>query len=314
MLVIIDWLTFTLSAKDYYSLMMQIGLGDIAEKFAVQPGYWRYDTSHYYDGISILSKQDKNNFCVNMSGQGCRTFEDIAKIDWLVFFSMIMDTDQLNGKITRIDIAADDNKLNIKTIMNRTQEFADGNKTKIRTIFQYAEAKHTTAGITCYYGSPDSNIRIRIYDKGAELGRAHNELTRCEVQIRKDNAHNFVKQLTERQDIGVLYSGVVNYHLQFLSGKYAKKQDDIVSRWWTRFLERAEKIKLYKMVGREYNLTTLHRYVDVVPASSIRTLIECTSEQEVLDIIYRDRDLSHKQKALIDVCRQKKQKERIIEI
>ena len=56
--------------------------------------------------------------------------------------------------------------------------------------------QNTFGGLTCYGGSASSEIRMRIYDKGAESGDAPpGELWRWELQLRRKKAVGYAKAL-----------------------------------------------------------------------------------------------------------------------
>ena len=109
---------------------------------------------------------------VEMSGQGCRTFESLSSVGWDGIFSFI----QQNGlKITRLDVAYDDHSglLNIRDIVDDTQDGMYVSKS------DYWETVLSSKGTTVQIGSPQSKVLIRIYDKAAERGKTDEHWICC---------------------------------------------------------------------------------------------------------------------------------------
>jgi hypothetical protein len=66
-----------------------------------------------------------------------------------------------------------------------------GRRTESRTLIQ-----NKAGGLTCYVGSPKSEMRMRIYDKGAESGDTPpGEKWRWEIQLRRQRASQYATAL-----------------------------------------------------------------------------------------------------------------------
>jgi len=306
--LMLDWLSFNLVRQSITDLLSLLGLIDIIPLLEHKNGFMGYENQYKYDGITILydsqivNEKTKINemfykFHVIFSGQGCRTYEDLSNKDWLTLLKGLYIN---NTKFTRVDIAGDDRgTLDITRITEITRQFIQGNKENVRTKFKYASIAESVKGVTNYYGSPQSDVKIRIYDKGAERGFAPLEWTRCEVQLRGEHAGQFIKKYIDNQDLGAVYNGIVNYYLQYLDDTIKTKQKKPVVGWWSAFLSGTEKIRLIEPVGREYNLSKAKQYIHNQAGSTITTLKHCMTDAEFDEFIKLDRKLNKKQRDLI---------------
>ena len=125
---LIDWLTVTF--MDISADMVQLMLGLSGEAWTTKQifknGYpvdtffgnihiwWGADDPQYYkDGFNEQGKwitaemkaRNDMGVCLNLSGQGCRTFEEHSTVGWMSLFEMI---EKYHGNITRLDLAYDD--------------------------------------------------------------------------------------------------------------------------------------------------------------------------------------------------------------
>ena len=72
--IIYDFLTFTSKIHSQLSIIDLLGMQDC--KFENLKGFYGYRDRLYYNGVSIhYNGRDDMGVCVELSGQGCRTFE-----------------------------------------------------------------------------------------------------------------------------------------------------------------------------------------------------------------------------------------------
>lgn len=89
----------------------------------------------------------------------------------------------LPGRVSRIDIASDSDE-GWDSAAERVQAWAqDHPKTVVTHVGDFTRAER---GRTLYIGAPTSGRRIRVYEKGVQLGQNPNWV-RVELQIRPDN-------------------------------------------------------------------------------------------------------------------------------
>lgn len=242
-----------------------IGLPDTyltgASKWEELGGCNGYPQSEFYNGIRIMyGASDEMGICVNMSGQGCRTFESFGRGDWMQLFEFLVNPD-FEGmvNITRLDLAFDDHTGVLD--VNRIELDLDAGNWTAR--FRWWACEYGSQGISMYMGSPKSDIRCRIYDKAAERGVTGQHWIRVELQLRRGNALSAVKYIVSGLDIGTVFSGVLRNYIQF---REPDETDSNKSRWpladyWAEFLDNVVPLTLWVDPGCEYNLTKLQRFV-----------------------------------------------------
>jgi len=299
MIYLVDWLTFSSKKYTEKTILEFLQIGII--HWQSLKGFWGYMDSLYFGGIRIHFGGN-DGVCVNMSGQGCRTFESISGLEWFSLFGCLLDENSFN--VTRLDIACDekDGILPLKKIADITNKFIAGNKANVCTKFTWADVNNSTQGLSVYYGSPKSDFRIRMYDKARERGLEDGtHWIRTELQIRDTHALNTVRSILTTQDIGRTFTGIVNNYLRFVNPTHTRACKCSNKRWWDRFLHTAEKISIFTRVGIEYNLKNIKTWVDKQVGNSLQTWVRCSDGDigELLEVISKPRLLSRKQKDLI---------------
>lgn len=254
-IILYDWLSFTTKRSDPYYIVDLLGLSHIP--WELTKGARGYRDRLYFNAISIHfnGRPDMGVWC-EMSGQGCRAFETLTKLDqkWEDLFAEIT-AQQMN--ITRLDVAYDDHSgmLDIDEIIQDTR------KKEYVSKSDYWEITESSKGQTVQFGSPQSDVLIRIYDKARERNcPAGEHWIRCELQLRRERAIAFTQLgLT----IGQSYCGVVVNYLRFVDPVDGDK-----NRWrwpikpyWGEFLCWANAISIYEAPGLEYNYDRCERYV-----------------------------------------------------
>lgn len=309
---LIDWFTFTIRASTVENVKALIGMAHSAIKWEVLGGCNGYPESIYYNGVRIMyGATEDMGICVNMSGQGCRSYESFGANDWTYLFSVLCrlrESDTVN--VTRLDLAFDDHN-DVLDIFRIKQDTLDGYFTgKVRKKFlEESYVGDVYTGLSLYYGSPQSNIRCRIYDKAAERGLEDEHWIRVELQLRKGNAMTAVQHIDSGLAVGTVFSGVLRNYIQF---REPNDLDSNKSRWdladyWAAFLDGVVPMTLWVNPGCEYNLTKLQSYVidQAGNAISCYVLIHGYSGlQYYLDQYKRECDLPAKYRRLIDLSRQ----------
>ena len=261
-LVIYDWLSFTSKVHTPDQLIAALGLSHVP--WTETKGARGYRDRKYFSCISIhYNGRSDMGVWVEMSGQGCRTFESLSKVGWEGIFSFIRD----NGlKITRLDVAYDDHSgiLNIREIASDTQAGMYISKS------DYWETVLSSKGTTVQIGSPQSKVLIRIYDKAAERGKPDEHWIRVELQLRDDRAVQFTKIPLP---IGQAFAGVLLNYLRYVEpGEDSNKWRWPMTDYWFNLVQDAEKISIYQTPGMEYNEERCKNYV-INQADNIRMFL-----------------------------------------
>lgn len=279
---LIDWLTVVSHVDTVDSLKAKLGLSGIDIPWEDEVKFMNgYPLQTRFHGITISYGADREEFykdaskarmdmgiCLNLSGQGCRAFEEYGHGDWLKLFDYIFTSDKYN--ITRLDLAYDDHS-----------GILDINRIRYDTEAQNYVSKSTwwlneygSPGCSVYIGSPTSQIRIRIYDKAAERGFDDGRhWIRVELQLRKDRAYVAAAELYKQQHIGRVVSGVLRNYLTYR----VPSGDSNKSRWeicyyWQQLLFSMEKVSLWISPGEPYNFRKTVSWLQDAVAPALYTM------------------------------------------
>lgn len=291
-IVLYDWLSFTSKTHTPEDLIAALGLSSCP--WQEIKGAHGYRDRKYFSCISIhYNGREDMGVWVEMSGQGCRTFETLSRVGWDALFSFI-DTNHL--KITRLDVAFDDHSgiLNIRDIVEDTQEGNFVSKS------DYWETVLSSKGSTVQIGSPQSKVLVRIYDKARE--RRCSEGThwvRVEIQLRDDRAIQFTKI---PMSIGEAFSGVLLNYL-----RYVIPDDTDTNKWrwmmrpyWINMLEVVTPISIYTAPGMDYNIDRCREYVVNQAGNAIDCLIRIYGLNEFKAMVdHRSTSKNPKYEALV---------------
>lgn len=285
--IIYDWVSFTTKKHSLHELVELLGMTECS--FETLNGSKGFRYRQYYGGVSIhfnesqLSESD-GFIWLEMSGQGCRTWETYGTGNYEMLFDLARHDPQ-NIHITRLDIAFDDltGIFDINTICEYTRlEYFTSRMQKYQAIY-------SNGGNSVQFGSRMSNVLIRIYDKAAERGYDNTKFhwIRCELQLKDVNALGFADKAKE---IGLqnAYLGVLKNYLLFREPcDDSNKRRWEVCEFWSKFLDNAVRVSVWSSPGVDYNLTKCERYVLTQPIGSIKTLIEIHGEEGFLDMVKR---------------------------
>lgn len=267
--ILFDWFSFTCKTLSVGDVISLLGLEGVNWEMA--KGAQGYKDRQYFDKISIhFNGGDDMGVWCEMSGHGCRVFETYGNGDFDTLFCVLLSNpDEFH--ITRLDIAFDDHTdiFDIKTIFNYT--FNEWFSSKFKTF------KHTggSAGYSVDFGSNSSEALIRIYDKAAERKKNNEHWVRCELQLRRDRASEFISKYIEYKNLGYLFSASVNNYLRFCEpSNDTNKSRWATSVWWDNFLQTTDKISLFVKPGVEYNTLKLKEYVVGQAGNAIATYVD----------------------------------------
>jgi hypothetical protein len=135
---------------------------------------------------------------------------DGASLDALSFpvLSLVKSLHEAGAKFTRMDLANDCQNYNLKA-GDATNEIRE-KRFKCRCKKTPTWFDPTYGGWTQYLGTKASEIHLRIYDKGAELGIG-GDFTRVELVVRGKRAQSAAKAIVSGADYRSLVAGYVSF-------------------------------------------------------------------------------------------------------
>ena len=304
-IILIDWFAMTYRQQGIspYEVIASLGLPEDV-RFQQRAGRYMYRDRLSFGNIHVYYN-NVNPDCdfpmVEMTGQGCREFETYSKYSFDYLFELAKDTEHYH--IARLDIAYDDHT-GIFDIMQIEKDFRSKNwvsSARRGRITVDINTEHNTEGVSVMTGTKSSDIYMRIYDKAIERGYDDGRhWIRCELVLKHDHAVNFI---SNKKPIGEKFRGAITGYFRFVT---PSKTDTNKQRWkmrkyWSDFLDDAEKIKLFTPKDIDYNLHKLHHYVFDMSGNSALTYIKCVGLVRYLDeLIQHASKLTPRQKYLIE--------------
>lgn len=259
-------------------------------------GFYGYENRIYYNGISIHYGGNNNTVCVEMSGQGCRTFETYSFFhNFAELLHFIYTHEGFN--LTRIDIAYDDffGLLDLNTIQKALE---NGVFTSRFSNIHCDIPIRGDVGHTIYLGSMKSEVLFRIYDKRAERGREDlSHWVRFELQLRDKSAKAFVKALEDNgYNVGFCFYGVVNNYVRFVTAtgdsNLSRRKD---ATWWKKFVGHSQSISVFTKKDINYNIKQVKNYVCNMAGNAVQCLINVYGIDEFQKLIDK-RDIDYNAK------------------
>ncbi len=288
--VLYDWLTFSTKIHSLPDVVELLGLENV--RFENLRGRYCYQDRLHYDGISILyNGREDMGICVEMSGQGCRSFETHGNGNYQAIFDLInenwsAEADKRQMNITRLDVAYDDfdGLLDLNYLMSAAQ------KGEYVSRLKDIEVIYSNKGCSVCHGSRlQSNVYIRIYDKKKERNRDDIEhWVRCEIKLKDITAKGFISL---GDDIRKNYFDVLNNYLRYVvsSENVTNKSMCASSPEWLRFIESWETVSIFVKPGSVYNMSKLDEFINNQLSGAITTYINIVGVDSFLKNIQESR-------------------------
>ncbi|HGJ0102315.1 TPA: replication initiation factor domain-containing protein [Staphylococcus aureus] len=257
---VVDWVQVTFQLPSIFAIMEDVLKLPRAVFKHRNSGLYFYNRGYTFGNIQIFysDKDDSMGYHLQLSGSGCRELEHYlinCGETWQDFFKRCAVK---KARFTRIDIAIDDTKTYLK--IPRLIKKAEHGEciSKFRTASSIAGFKLSdgqSKGSTFYIGSKKSDMYCRFYEKNYEMAYKLKKpvedfglWNRYEIQMRRTNAENCAKILTETSSISDIVKGVLNNSMRFVTkpkdGKDSDKRRWEVYREWKHFINGANKITL----------------------------------------------------------------------
>lgn len=300
LLVSIDWLSFTLLTFDNVEDVF-LFLGFDPRYFLEMPkganGYKRmrkyvnYNTSILYDGTEDMGIH------VNVSGSGIHAllsaFRSTLRCDtpfgegfnlWdeTVLSSLLSEITKY-GHLTRLDIAIDDKGANYYSL----DDIEDRLK-HLRVVTKFRSHRHmmdkTTlnekVGHTIYFGSRQSDIMLRIYDKKLEQNKnlsesddryVNHDWVRWELELHRDRANAVLECLIAGKSLGDVAIGILSQYFRIIDLTDTNRSRCPEEIAWQLFTSGVQKLGLY-VSQREKTIEDKKRWIEKKIAPTLSSI------------------------------------------
>ena len=281
--VLIDFLTFSVKSTKDPAEVIKKYLGMDPAVFQ-DPGYGLlgYQRVLRFSDIFVCYEPRENDYfrdmgvCVSMSGNGCRAFETMSKLnDKGSSFDVLSQllASEVDANISRIDIACDDREG--YRCMDDIVRKVDDNEINSRMAKRQVVRSYNGIqrnGSTVYIGAESSDFRVRIYDKALEQG-TEDHWIRVEMVMRGKNSNAFVEQMTNSESVGKLAAQVINDKLAFIDRDDSNITRCTVCGWWSRFVDELETVRLVARCVVQHTVDQIHNWVETQVGPSLAILL-----------------------------------------
>ena len=284
LIISIDWLSFTIHTnnpsemeiddivRDVDNILESIGLK--AKCFRDCPnGANGYKRMKKYENISVLYDGAPNmGIHVNVSGSSVGTlleayrefitedtpfgmaYTDFDETILSSFFNRLFD---MGASITRLDLAIDDfgaQYYELDDIKRKQEKGKIISKWKTwHEISPKTTSSNDKIGQTLYFGSPQSEIQLRIYDKQLERNKVlepgnenyiYTPWVRWELEFHKDRANEVSRMLSDGSALGSVAVGVLAHYFRIIVFDDCNKSRCSSERKWQKFIDNVKSLKI----------------------------------------------------------------------
>ncbi len=160
------------------------------------------------------------------------------------------------GWFTRLDLAVDDLGANYFTVRD-VREFLERQEvvSKFRTYRDVYESTFTNenTGHTIYFGSRQSEVMLRVYDKQLEQNRnaadpesmTNDPWIRWELELKNDRANIAADFLIRQKQIGEIIMEVLNNYVRIIVPDDSNRSRCSSHPLWEKFVGMVGKLRLY---------------------------------------------------------------------
>lgn len=244
---LIDWLSWTVKTLDVSEAIKECGLGFIDFQPS-KSGGMGYKQSLRCGNIVVFFDGAENMGChFSLTGQGCRQYEAYRPKE-NCWFNLLLHLHTIGANFTRVDLATDnvDGALDLDRLIHEVTETKNC-QSRFRDWHRHEKGSFSkeieTLGKTLYLGSPTSRIKMRFYDKAAQL-QVNAHWVRCEIQCMKERANEAINRLLSGLCIGSLTVGILNNYFRPINSESENKCQCSTQSWWAAWLTTTEKIRL----------------------------------------------------------------------
>lgn len=243
----IDYLSFTIFNVEIQTIIDHLPKKDFT---FLEKGRLGYKSAILYKGVRILYDGKKD--------MGIHVDASSTALGWAIDI-LLIPVVQGNTKYSRIDIACDCYDYDMYNLTSDAAA-AHNYKSKRRKwseIIQHNTATNDITGRTLYFGSRNSSVFLRIYDKALEQ-KIGLDWTRLELEIKGKSAHNLAL-IIGKLPLDEIFYKLINNYISFID----RSSDSNISRckllpFWDKFIKESESIsvapkKEEQTVSRTYN-------------------------------------------------------------
>lgn len=151
--------------------------------------------------------------------------------------------------ISRLDLAVDDYTDDFFTVDDVLELVQSGRCISKFKSFKYDFSKKISSlnytGKTLYFGSRQSNVFLRIYDKALEQKLDNVKWVRWEFELKNEMAINSIDSIIVFQSLPTFVFSLLKTYLRFINLDNERRTRCSTYEVWEKFVGNADKVKLY---------------------------------------------------------------------
>lgn len=297
-----DYIAFTIMDERFDVDDVIEMMGFESEDFILLPrggfGY-KKQRKNEKSGISVLYDGAENmGIHVNITGKGVPfLLEAFSKTlpktefegqiySWMSedLLSQFFQTVLQYGQFSRIDVAVDDevgqffSPPELFKIYENHQVVSKWRS--VRRVDRYKSPKECI-GYTVYFGSRESMLMLRLYDKALEInnnfkpgeaGYIDHDWYRWELEYKEDRANDFAKSIIDGVNLGNIAVGVLAYYIRLIELDDSNRSRCSTMEKWEKFIHSIEGLRLS---GEKEVKTVYHKlsWLDSQVAPTLATML-----------------------------------------
>ena len=303
--VVVDWFSFTSPTLSVDDIKGLLGLDSLdINWFKMDHGRYGYSFGISFEYINIY--YGGSGVMLEMSGKGCRSYDEYGKNDWISLFrcftSHCVDSDGVlvpdpAYRLKRLDIAYDDfvGVLDIDTMCYSTEKRNYHSLWRTNTITY--SCKDGIVGKSVIFGSRSRDVLMRTYDKKVEQGSDLPHWVRMEIQLREQNALSFLDSYCgvgrDFSSVGDVFKSCISKYIKFvcLPDDFDGEPEDLPKsqwesvKWWSDFLGTFKDVFELDKPGTDPSFEKFEGYLFTQNGQPLYTYLNLVGEEGLQDAI-----------------------------
>lgn len=278
--ILIDWLEYSVLDPDTEFKGLEVISYESDDFKKLESGLNGYKDRYICgnSGLVYLKNGSENmGHHIILSGKTCRYLENY-NLNLLDVAISLASKENIN--ITRLDLALD---LYNKDIYSKCVRSYDKDLivTKFRSSKKLVTKKdNKESGGTLYFGSRQSEVMLRIYDKGKEQ-KSELDWTRIEFVLKKLYTKKTLEQI-KRKGLHDVFKGLLKNYIKFVKKKEKNVSRSVEAKWYKELIEDVSKISLYT-AKTESDIESIKEWLKTQVSNSLYTIVQADLSHSFID-------------------------------
>lgn len=307
-----DYFRMRFPTHDFERIIKEVLLMDFDSFLSEDKALYGYVETYYYGSIRVMNSMpnDERGVLVQMSGEGCRNYDDVLETldqDWKTFIRRCLD---YNGSATRTDVALDDYEEVMPIPLMAKKIRSDCYSSKFQT-YEILDSGNSTfndqEGMTIYFGSKRSLIYFCFYQKDYEIAKREKVLVedvdvknRYEIRMADEKARIFLESYLNCVDFGSSVCGILAEYISFYDSSDENAKMNVK---WLKLLGKIENLDL-KLVPKKPSIESKISWLKTQVSKTLKIVSEVDelNGTNVLEEVISEAELSKNDEKMIEIA------------